>query len=261
MSLKEELLREQKRLEAITKSVQKNLSDEPEGFLRISVDKKNPRYYHCISDKFGKYIPKSDTELPQKLAQKSYDEKVLSVASKRLKQIKKITKDLVEQEIDGLFDNLHPVRKKLVIPVEKTIAQKYEEWLNAEYQGKGFKEGIPEIYTEKGERVRSKSEKIIADYLYRRGIEYKYEKPLRLNRYGIVYPDFTFFSMKTGEEIYWEHDGRMDDPGYARNAIRKIEWYESDEIYIGERLIITFETSEKVLNTNEIERVVRRYLI
>ncbi|MGE9882258.1 hypothetical protein [Blautia obeum] len=73
--------------------------------------------------------------------------------------------------------------------------------------------------------MRSKSEKIMADYFFRNGIEYKYEHPLYLNGFGIVYPDFTFLSRKTGEEIYWEHDGRMDDLVYARNAVKKIEAY------------------------------------
>ena len=42
------------------------------------------------------------------------------------------------------------------------------KWYEEEYQGKEFKEGTPLILTEKGERVRSKSEKILADYFYRK---------------------------------------------------------------------------------------------
>ena len=117
------------------------------------------------------------------------------------------------------------------------------------------------ILTEKGERVRSKSEKILADYFYRNKIAYKYESPLHLKGYGIVYPDFTFLSRKTKQEIYWEHDGRMDDPGYAQNAVRKILAYEENGIYPGESLILTFETEKNVLNTRIIERLVHRYLL
>ena len=53
---------------------------------------------------------------------------------------------------------------------------------------------MTEYYTIKGERVRSKSEKIIADELYRYQIPYKYEFPLTLathNRNIQLYPDFT----------------------------------------------------------------------
>ena len=85
---------------------------------------------------------------------------------------------------------MHKERQLLVTPIEPTWNQLLMKWYEEEYQGKEFKEGIPVILTEKGERVRSKSEKIIADYLYRKNILYKYEKPLYLNGYGIVYPDF-----------------------------------------------------------------------
>ena len=109
--------------------------------------------------------------------------------------------------------------------------------------------------------MRSKSEKILSDYFYRKNIPYKYEKPLLLKGYGIVYPDFTFLSKRTRKEIYWEHEGRMDDPEYARTAIKKIQTYEDNGIYVGDRLILTFETETTILNTKDIERNVRRYLI
>ena len=53
----------------------------------------------------------------------------------------------------------------------------------------------------------------------------------------------------------------MDDPVYEQNAIRKIQAYEENDIYPGERLILTFETDKTILNTRQIERLVRRYLL
>ena len=100
----------------------------------------------------------------------------------------------------------------------------------------------------------------MADYFYRNGIEYKYECPIYLKGMGIVYPDFTFLSrQRDGEEIYWEHNGRVDDPTYARNMVRKINAYENNGIFVGERLILTYETEQTVLNTGKIEGIVRRY--
>ena len=119
----------------------------------------------------------------------------------------------------------------------------------------------PIILTEKGERVRSKSEKILADYFYRNGMEYKYECPLYLNGVGTVYPDFTFLSPQTGEQIYWEHNGMVDDPKYSRKMVRKIQEYEKNGIFPGERLILTYETEQTVLNTQKIEQLVNRYLL
>ena len=44
------------------------------------------------------------------------------------------------------------------------------EWYRREYKGKEFQEGVPVIITEKGERVRSKTEKMLADFFYRKEI-------------------------------------------------------------------------------------------
>ena len=104
------------------------------------------------------------------------------------------------------------------------------------------------------------AEKILADYFHRKQILYKYEKPIYLTGYGIVYPDFTFLSSKTGEELYWEHEGMMDKQEYARSAVRKIESYQKNGIYPGERLILTFETEQSILNQNVFERLAERYL-
>ena len=185
---------------------------------------------------------------------------VIKKAEARLKQIKKITKDYSDDEIEKLYTSLHADRQALVTPVEPTWKQLLDKWYAEEYQGKEFQEGTAVILTERGERVRSKSEKILADFFYRRNILYKYEKPLYLKGYGTVYPDFTFLSKKTRQEIYWEHEGMMDRQEYARSAVRKIESYQKNKIYPGDRLILTFETEQSVLNSNVIEELVNQYL-
>ena len=175
-------------------------------------------------------------------------------------QIQKITKDYVENEIEEIYLDERLERQQLITPVEPTWKEKVKMWKTTEYKGKGFREDMPIIYTEKGERVRSKSEKILADYFYRNGIEYKYECPLYLKEFGTIYPDFTFLSPKTGQEIYWEHCGRVDDPAYARKMVKKIQAYQNNGIFQGERLILTYETEQTILNTSKIEQLVKRYL-
>ena len=77
----------------------------------------------------------------------------------------------------------------------------------------------------------------------------------------MIYPDFTFLSRKTRQEIYWEHNGKMDDPTYAQNAVRKIRAYEENGIYPGERLILTFETEKMILDIRIVKRLAERYLL
>lgn len=211
--LKKLLLAEQARLERIILVTKERLQTAPEGNLRLSKCQNYLQYYHCTDKKKkGTYIRKENMDFIQKLAQKSYDEQVLRLAQKRFSQIKRMMKDYDDDEITNLYYKEHIERQKLVQPVEPTWEQRVQEWKNREYKGKDFQEGTPVILTEKGERVRSKSEKIMADYFFRHGIEYKYECPIYLRGMGTVYPDFTFLSRKTGQEVYWEHNGKMDVP-------------------------------------------------
>jgi len=69
------------------------------------------------------------------------------------------------------------------------------------------------------------------------------------------------FCQKTGEEIYWEHEGMMDNPEYAKSAVKKIEAYEKNGIFLGENLILTFETSTQILEKRTLEALVRRHLL
>ena len=125
---REMLLQEQKRLEGIVRKTSEQLKDVPEGALRLSCSAKGVQYYHQGpgKKKNGEYIRKSDQTLIHRLAQKSYDEKVLRLAAKRLAQIKKITKDYDEEEIEKVFLREHAERRKLIVPVEATWKQQLE---------------------------------------------------------------------------------------------------------------------------------------
>lgn len=262
--LRKKLMEEQERLKQIEQQTIEQLKNAPEGTLRISKSNNHIQYYHCKKGNFqknGKYLHSSEDALVRQLAQKTYNEKVLRLVERRLHQIKNLSEEYQDDEIEMIYRKENIIRQGLITPVEMTWEQRVEQWISEKYEGKQFKESDPVIYSEKGERVRSKSEKILADYFFHRDIPYKYEKGLWLKGYGMVYPDFTFLSKKTGNEIYWEHEGRMDDSTYTEKAIKKIHTYENNGIYLGERLILTFETKSSVLNTTDIERNVRRFLI
>ena len=266
IGLMKQLLEEEKRLAQIIETVQKRLVDDIEGKLWISTTRGVPQYYYCTEQNVrtklkGNYIPKSNIKLAAQLAQKEYDKAILKCAEQRLKQIQKITKNYNDNEIEHIYTSSHVARRKLIQPVEPTWEQKLSAWYKKEYVGKEFRDDVPLILTEKGERVRSKSEKILADYFYHHGILYKYECPLYLRGVGIVNPDFTFISPKTGREMYWEHEGRMSDPSYVEKAIRKINSYQNNGIFVGEDLLLTFETEKTVLNMKTVELMVEKYLM
>ncbi len=53
----------------------------------------------------------------------------------------------------------------------------------------------------------------------------------------------------------------MDKQDYARAAVRKIELYQINHIYPSDRLIITFETEQNILNSKIIENLIEKYLL
>ncbi len=262
MGLRHVLEQEEKHLRALLGKLDSNSKEaESSKTIRISVDKGRCRYY--IKNNRGKYeyVTKENMGTVNEMIQKQYNDKAIRLIKKRLSQFQKILIDYDEREIDNLFDEMHDERKKIVVPMEPTSCQLYQSWLNEPYEGKAFEQGTAVILTEKGERVRSKSEKILADYFYHNGIEYKYEKPLYLKGIGIVYPDFTFWSKKLSEEIYWEHDGKMDDPVYAKTAVKKVNAYISNGILPTDRLILTYETAATPLQMECVENLLRKYLL
>ena len=101
---------------------------------------------------------------------------------------------------------------------------------------------------------------IIADFLQREGIPYRYECPLNLKGFGTIYPDFMVLNVRQQKEMYWEHFGMMDEPEYSEKAIQKIMTYEQHGYFQGENLILTYETKRNPLNQKILKMIVEHYL-
>ena len=148
-------------------------------------------------------------------------------------------------------------RKQIVTPVYVSDEEFIADWKSLEYTSLGFSPDYAEYYTDNGERVRSKSEIIIANKLYRYNIPYRYECPLQLQSGVITHPDFTCLNVSTRQEYIWEHFGIMDNAEYACNAIRKINDYANSGYILGKNFIATFETSNTPINANYIDDIIR----
>ena len=113
--------------------------------------------------------------------------------------------------------------------------------------------------TARGELVRSKSEVIIADALFDKGIDYEYEKELHLNGDGIKSPDFTIEDAESGSKFYWEHCGMMSDETYRRRWECKRMIYEKHGIVEGKNLIVSFDKSNGSIDSKEIRNLIAKY--
>lgn len=148
-------------------------------------------------------------------------------------------------------------RRELVDVVSISDEEYVKQWQSVIYEGKEFFDSEQIILTERGERVRSKSEKIIADKLFLLGIPYRYEAPIVLEGDIKIYPDFTILRMPMREEIYLEHFGMMDDFEYVHNMIYKLNTYEKNGIYLGVKLFFIHETGKNPLNTRALDGLLR----
>ena len=105
--------------------------------------------------------------------------------------------------------------------------------------------------TESGIWVRSKSEVIIANILYRSNIDFQYEEKLYYNTTQWKEPDFTI--RYNGKVWYWEHLGLLGDEQYNEN------WQEKKQIFKDLGLfdnVIT--TKESAVLSNQANELIKR---
>lgn len=264
MKIIESILREEKvQLEKIIKEVQKRLKTAPPGHLRITKKRNMPQYYYKSNEtgRNGRYIKKDETELVRGLAQKDYDICMVKNAQERVKAITTFLLKYENTSLKQIYRQTNQYRRALIDTPVISDEEYIKRWQSIEYKGKQFAEEGPEIMTERGERVRSKSEKIIADKLYMLGIPYRYEYPIILEGRIKIYPDFTILRMPAREEVYLEHFGMMGDSNYVENMLCKLNTYEKNEIYIGVNLFVTFETSKKPLNTRALDKMLKKLFL
>lgn len=247
------------KLRQIIVEKEKKLKKVPEGTIHISgYGDKVQFYLHNNGER--KYMGEKEKPLVQRLCQKDYDQKILRSAEKELKKLEKIRKNYPGQTCEEIYNNIHIQRKKLVQPIWLPDEEYIKEWEQKEYRGKMFWEDLPEHYTDKGERVRSKSEVLIANALNKNKIPYRYEQPIYLNGWGTIHPDFTVLNVRLRKEKYWEHLGMMDNYEYAEEALKRIDMYEKNDIFPGDKLIITHETLKQPINSKNIEKIIEQYL-
>lgn len=254
------------KLLAVIIEKRKSLANAPVGRLRVAMHGKQWHCYHVSpsSDSNGVYIPKDKIRFIKRLAQKDYDGALLKELERQLSLIEKFMQEYAKCDALKVFERLHKNRRQFVLPVQFSDEQYAVRWLALPYKGKSFREGEPEFLTSRGERVRSKSEMIIADILAKNNIPYKYELPQQMKAAGgkliPVYPDFTCVNLRTRQEFLWEHLGRMDDSDYSMKTVMKLRTYSKNDFIPGKNLILTMECDGIPLDRKEVETLVKTFL-
>lgn len=229
------------------------LESFPEG--RVYVKHQDNRYYYYqVNGDDEKYISKKDADTIRALVQKSYVSDVIRASECERDLIKSILDGYCAVTPEDVFNDLPDERKRYASPVY--FGHRFaDNWANEQYDRSPVTGGY---ITMKGDKVRSKSEVIIADRLWLNGIPYRYECPLMVNG-KIIHPDFTVLRLSDNKLIYHEHCGMADKNDYAENMVIRINDYNKEGIYLGDRLFLSFETSSTPLDVSVIDNLINTH--
>ena len=260
-----------KSLSILSSRITESSAIKTEGSLVSRIQSGKTRLYHRISDSEQKYLSPEDKETISLLATKAYGQKLKRAAELERQQIEKCI-GILESKSDGKDDSADIDQVYRMLPdfikdntkpsvfTDEGFARKWQE---EEYNNRWMGKKDHYYETSRGEKVRSKSEWIIAGMLNEAGVPYRYEETVALNEefQVFLYPDFTVLNKRTRKVYYWEHFGRMDDPEYIMNSFMpKIDEYYNFEFLPGDKLLMTFESKGHPLDTTEVKRIIDRFL-
>ena len=258
-----ELLTRKHHLEGIIKNLTKKLEKAPSGGLKCCRHGNSFFYYHTMSGKNNRsYIRSKDRKKAAALAQKEYFLKALRLAENELAQIDCKCKSYPGKTYEETILEMSQGKRLLVNPIWLPDKEFFEQWQAQAYVGKGFTENDKDgFYTEKGERVRSKSEVLIANTLSRFHVPYLYEYPLKINELGLIHPDFRVINIRTRHEFFWEHNGKMNDTTYGNGFANRYQKMIQNNFFPGYNLIMTFESGDYPLSQLVIDKTIKEYLL
>lgn len=132
------------------------------------------------------------------------------------------------------------------------------KWGDADYNKyMGFPEGLKHK-TLKGEKVRSKSEALIANLLFVKDIQYHYEEIKEIGGETIP-PDFTIYVKSQKSFKLLEHLGLLVDEEYRNRALNKMELYFKNGYRMYEDILFTCDDLSGCINTQDISRLIDTY--
>lgn len=256
------------RLESMLKTAKRLQKRSPDGSLK-HCRKGNKIYYYAQTKNVQTnqwertYIRKENLSLAEKLAQKQYLASIKPSIEENLCALKDFVAHYHPETPENAFLSLHTDCQKLITPLPDTREARTRQWLAESYEANPFHPENLRFETDQGEIVRSKSEMIIANLLFqhKEDLLYKYERPLSVimnGRLKSIYPDFTILNLHTGDILYWEHAGRLDDDVYANEFTKKLNTYSANQLLPGRDIILTFETSETPLDTSLVRQLIRQ---
>ena len=199
MDIVTELNRELKEIDKAIQYLERRRKDKLDDYGSICVKPvrgKNQYYYRMPGETRASYVPIDEVYKLHKIAQADYESRTEKNLIDRRKTIERFLKNYDKNGINSIYERMCSGRKALIDPLVKTDDMFIQEWMKKFPGGMNtYTEGA--IYvTENGENVRSKSELIIGNMLYKNNIPYQYEPRVELKNRKVFYPDFVVLNVR-----------------------------------------------------------------
>lgn len=252
-----------KELQKKERILEKIVSGRSDDILNVIHDGERVKYYRRENGSSNRvYINSKQLDEIKNLEENEYYRKLKKAIEKERITFQRLEKQLKAiKEPSGIF---------LSIPKEKRhLICEFEEWNFDEdivneikLDSKKSRVTDSKYITINGEKVRSKSELIIADRFQSYGLLYCYEPATFISAGNqIWHPDFKVINKRTGAIFYWEHFGMLDNNSYCDDFQYKLEQYADSGFYLGENLIMTTESSTRPISTALIDNLIKHYLL
>ena len=268
LNFKEEVKNALDAMIELKEQLERELKLLPKGSLAIKTVNNHEYFYHVFyevekGEKLRKQviIRGDEEELKLKLKRRKYISVQLDNIKHNIKVAEKTLCCIRESDLQTVVGNLSKVYKN--IPDHcflELVGEPPERFgrINVNKNPK-YPEGLVHS-TARGDKVRSKSEVIIADQLYSLGIPYNYEPEIELEGKKFN-PDFEVWSYKFNRVIYWEHFGLINKASYVSCMVRKKSIYMRNGIVPWNNLIETFDDEEGVIDGAIIRNIAKIFLV
>ena len=246
-------------IQAQLEKLEKFLNLRPNESLQISTKNSYTRYFVKKESEIS-YLNKNDLRMNDLIHQRLAKDAIKNL-QKNLNAANSFINKYSGKDLTDIAESYPLEMQFLLKDVIQPFSLKIKIWKDVKHPTNTLKPELLIYDTDSGQKVRSKSEVLIANALYAENIPFKYECPLKLKPSGTtVFPDFTVVSLKHHKLFYWEHAGMLDNANYAIDFCEKINKYTMSEITCGNNLIITTETSKTPLSVKTINSIIRSLL-
>ena len=218
---------------------------------------RNGKYYKWLRYADGQIevIKKSNIDLARASAFATFLRHCISDAEAETDAIRAYLRNVNESESERYIKNPEIRRLLALSPVMSDMAA---EWAAADYPKSALQYKGTCYKTLKGDLVKSRAEKDIADELFLAGIPYRYECVITLGNKTYC-RDFMIMDPSTGKIYIWEHFGMEDLNYYLHKNADKLYTYFENGYIPGNNLICTSSSEGRPLTKAQIRKTIDFY--